>query len=354
MTAIHQFVPSFTARDAVGTHTVKVREVLRSMGIDSEIYAVERGRGTPVRARPYRTFSMRRQAPDTWLLYQFSAGNLLTRWLLERPEPKIVNFHNITPPSFFTGWHGPMAMEQEAGLRQLTRLAGAAKLGIADSRFNEQEMIAAGFTDTAVVPLLFDLPSPRPVVAAVAPATAASTWLFVGRLVPNKAQHDLVRALAVYRRVYDRDAELVLVGKPAVPAYAEAVRNLATELGLTGAVRYLGSVDDDELRAAYRDAAVYVCLSEHEGFCAPVLEAMAHDLPVVAYAAAAVPETVGAAGLLLPEKSPATVAAAVHRVVADRELRDQLVRRGRARAAEFGSEISARHLRGAVERLVAT
>ena len=121
--------------------------------------------------------------------------------------------------------------------------------------------------------------------------------MFVGRVAPNKAQHDVVKAFAWYRRVFDAEASLTLVGGVSAGSYWSALERFVDGLGLSGVVRLAGSVSDVELEGLYRSADVFVCLSEHEGFCVPLLEAMAHGVPVVAFGAAAVPETLGDAGL---------------------------------------------------------
>jgi glycosyltransferase involved in cell wall biosynthesis len=147
-----------------------------------------------------------------------------------------------------------------------------------------------------------------------------------------------VQALAAYRAVYDPSATLTLVGGHPVPAYAEAVAGLAHALGLASAVSLAGSVSPTALAAAYRRADVFVCLSQHEGFCFPLLEAMHSGLPVVALEAGAVPDTLGGAGVVLPRATPAAVAAAVHRVLVDEALRQRLVARGRLRLGCFDLE----------------
>ncbi len=160
-------------------------------------------------------------------------------------------------------------------------------------------------------------------------------WLFVGRLVPNKCQHDVVAAFAAYRRVFDAGARLVLVGGVSSASYAQAVRAQVEGLGLSGVVELVGSVSDAELVRWYGRASVFVCVSEHEGFCVPLVEAMAAGVPVVAFGAAAVPETVGAGGLVLGDKSPLVVAAAVDRVLGDGVVRERLVGAGRGRVGEL-------------------
>ena len=152
--------------------------------------------------------------------------------------------------------------------------------------------------------------------------------LYVGKISPHKAPHDLVKMLDVLRRLYDPAARLHLVGSPLGETYEPALRAFVSELGLGDAVNFAGSVTGAELEAYYRGADVFVSASDHEGFCVPLAEAMGHGLPIVAYGVTAVPETVAGAGLVLPDKSPAIFAAAVGRVLADPELTRCSLERG--------------------------
>ena len=230
-----------------------------------------------------------------------------------------------------------------SGRDELAELAGRAALGIADSRFNADELVEVGYRHTVVAPLLVDLarfdeaPDGRleERLAADREKRGGPDWLFVGRVVPNKAQHDLLGAFATWRRLTDAPSLLYLVGGSAPGGYERALRGLARHLGVDDQVRFVGPVSHTELVAYYRVADVFVCLSEHEGFCVPVLEAMHLGLPVVAFAEAAVPETVAGAGLLLEAKRPLDVVATVERITQDQALRAALVRRGRRRAGDF-------------------
>jgi glycosyltransferase involved in cell wall biosynthesis len=170
--------------------------------------------------------------------------------------------------------------------------------------------------------------------SAAGTGAAGTDWLFVGRVVPSKAQHDLVKALWAYRRLYDPTARLHLVGSTPSNRYLAALRAFIADLGLQGAVRIAGEVSDAAL-AAYFDAAdVYVSASLHEGFGVPLLEAMHVGVPVVARSAGAVDGTVGDAGLLLDPAGPSVIAAAVRRVLTDQSLRDRLVVAGRRQVTE--------------------
>ncbi len=174
----------------------------------------------------------------------------------------------------------------------------------------------------------------------------------------NKCQHRLVGALAAYRRAYDPEARLWLVGGDDGSRYGQAVRALATSLGLAEAVTVTGPVTPSVLAAHYRHADVFVCVSEHEGFCVPLVEAMAHRVPVVAAGSSAVPETMAGAGIVLPlahGRGPgmATVAAAVRRAVSDPAIRDRLVGAGERRAAELALEPSRQRYRTLLARVLA-
>jgi glycosyltransferase involved in cell wall biosynthesis len=352
MTAVHQLVPSFAPRDAVGNHTLEVQRVLREIGLRSEIYVASSRSELARLCTPYEQFEA---APDTWLLYQASTGSVMVDWILSRDEPLLVNWHNITPASMFAPWEPHVGVELATGRRQMKALAPRTRLAIADSTFNEAELIELGYPTTAVVPILLDTASFEKKVDQRALARlrhAGAVWLFVGRLAPNKAQHDLIKAFSVYRRVYDPDARLRLVGGSSSHAYWTALVEYIAALELGPYVELCGEVPDGVLAAHYRAADVYVSVSDHEGFGVPLLEAMHHGVPIVAYGSTAVPETVGAGGIVLPGKDPATVAAAVDRVLSDRELRDGLVESGTRRLAEFDLTVNRKRFAQLVQEAI--
>lgn len=336
---MHQFIPSFVARDAIGGHALQVQSVLRGMGLSSDVYVANASSEHAAISRPYDSY---RPRPGDWMLYQASTGHRMADWLLEQTPPLLVNYHNVTPPALLETWEPGLADEVAEGRRQIGKLAVAARHAIAVSRYNAAELDELGYRSTSVVPLILDLDA-----QAAEPDRVTLDWLargkerggvdlvFVGRIVPNKAQHELVKVLAAYRRAYDPRARLHLVGGAASPNYLRALRRFVGALDLWDAVDLAGSVSDAERAAYYAGADVLVCLSDHEGFCVPILEAMHAGVPVVAYGSTAIPETVAGAGVVLPAKTPALVAAAVHRVVSDSDLRGRLVDAGRARAEEF-------------------
>lgn len=354
VTAVHQVVPSLVRWDAIGNHSLQVQTVLQEMGLRSEIYVNDAGPEYASRALPYDRY---RGAPGTWLLYQASTGSRLASWFAERPEPKLVNYHNVTPASFFERWEPRLADEMADGRRQIAKLAGVTRHAIAVSHFNQAELDDFGYPSTSTSPLMVDMAAfdqvPDPATAAWLARLregGGATILFTGRIVPNKAQHDLVKALVAYRRLFDPEARLHLAGGISSGSYHFALRRFIGAEGLWDAVDVAGAVSDAERTAYFRGADVYLSLSEHEGFGAPLLEAMHNGLPVVAFASSAVPETVGDAALLLETKDPVTVAAAVHRVVTDQALRQSLVAAGRRRLAELALPRTRAAMRDALSR----
>ncbi len=355
---VDQVIPSLASRDAIGVHTLNLRDGLRAAGMDSDVYY---GSFTPdVEHEGRPVTELGRSGRDRWLLYQASIGSPVYDILATRPEPKLVNYHNITPASLLRDWEPNVAYEIALGRTQLARLAAQSRFAVADSAFNESELHALGYEGTAVVPLLIDMAAksdePDPALATSLrerkEREGGAELLYVGKISPHKAPHDLVKMLDVLRRLYDPAARLHLVGSPLGETYDPALRAFVAELGLDDAVIFAGSVTGAELEAYYRGADVFVSASDHEGFCVPLAEAMGHGLPIVAYGVTAVPETVAGAGLVLPDKAPVTFAAAVGRVLSDPELQSVLARAGRARAAEFDLAASTRRFVSLVETAV--
>jgi glycosyltransferase involved in cell wall biosynthesis len=340
---IDQFAPGLTRYDAISNHVLEVRRVLRAAGFESDIYGEWMDGPMSKEARPY--LECPATGDDRILLYHASTHSDMAAWLAERAaegQRLFVDYHNITPPGYYARWLPDAVPSMVAARAELVELAPCVELALADSRFNEQELLDVGYANTVVGRLLIDLdryreaPEPRTLARLRRQGDAGGAhWLFVGRLAPNKCQHDVIAAFAVYRRLFDPKARLTLVGGITAPRYLRALQLLARDLDVGEAIETLDQVGDRELLAYFRAADVFVCLSEHEGFCVPLLEAMHIGLPAVAYAAAAVPETVGDAGILLAGKDPLDVACAVADLLGDEARREGLVKAGQARAAEF-------------------
>jgi L-malate glycosyltransferase len=343
---IDQVLPSLASRDAIGVHALALTAALRSAGVESDIYY---GSCTPDVSDLGKPVVALGRTQRRWLLYHASIGSPVFDVVATRREPKMINFHNITPADLLDGWAPHVSYEVSLGRVQLERLVSESRLAVCDSAFNESELIALGFSPTAVVPLLINMTStgapPEPAtrrMLAASKSRGGADFLYVGKISPHKAPHDLVKMLAVYRQLYDPLARLHLVGSPVGDRYEPALRKFVDELGLADAVSFVGSVSPSALEAYFECADAYVSASEHEGFCVPVVEAMGHGLPVVAYGVTAVPETVDDAGILLADKGPLRFAAALWRVISDADLRTRLAEAAAGRVAAYDVTTSTR------------
>jgi glycosyltransferase involved in cell wall biosynthesis len=231
---VHQVVPTLATGDAVGGHTLRLRDLLRGAGVESEIFTDDLDPRLAHEARPLADLPAPAGGASA-LIYQCSIGNGVVDRLLDRDEPLVVNYHNLTPAAQLLRWAPDMAHLVSWGRHQLRALARRAVLGIGDSQFNSAELVEAGFDAVATAPVLLDLPCD-----AVVPDRPLDgrRWLFVGRIVPNKAQHDLVAALAWYRAVHDPAATLRLVGGDASAAYRSALDQLVADLQVGDAVTF--------------------------------------------------------------------------------------------------------------------
>jgi glycosyltransferase involved in cell wall biosynthesis len=227
------------------------------------------------------------------------------------------------------------------GRVELRTLAGKVDLALGDSEFNRQELENLGFSTTGVLPIAVDTErltaAPRSPALEKILSDGLINILFVGRIVPNKRIEDHIRLAELYKRNVDSYYRFIFVGRhDGVPRYYNAIRALILQYRmLPERFVFTGAATDRELAAYYRWADVYVSLSEHEGFCVPLVESMAMDVPVLAYAAGAVPETLGGAGVTFSPKDLELAAEMTGALVYDRSMRAGVIEGQRRRLADF-------------------
>jgi len=254
---------------------------------------------------------------------------------------KVLQYHNITPASFFAPYDPALFRLAALGRRELATLAGHVDLALGDSEFNRQELEALGFTPTGVMPIavntarITDAP-PRPALERIL-ADGLINVLFVGRIVPNKRIEDHIRLAEQYKRYVDAYYRFIFVGRyDGLPRYYAQIRALLDQYEmLPDRFWFTGPVPDEDLAAFYRWADAYVSLSEHEGFCVPLLEAMAMDVPVLAYSAAAVPDTLGGAGVQFAPKDLEYAAELLGMLAFEDDVRDGVLAGQRKRLCDF-------------------
>src|SRR3954469_15397380 len=335
----HQFHPVLAYGDAVGNDAFELQRLFWASDVRSDLFAWEAKPEVRALVRDWR--DLERLPKDALLLIHHSMGNDVIGEVAKLPQRKAVVYHNITPGHYFAGLNEHARKYSDLGREQLKELAKVAEFGFADSEFNRQELEAAGLKKTAVVPILydweqFDVVPDASVTRAL--SDERTSILVVGQILPQKAIHDVIAGFARYRQ-RDTGARLYLVGSTAMSAsYLERLNAQIADAGLTDEVTFTGSVSAEQLVAYYRGATALLTLSDHEGFCVPLVEAMRSRLPIVAHAAGAIPETLGDAGILLASKTPDRVAEALEKVVSDQQAREELIALGEERLRDFSRE----------------
>jgi glycosyltransferase involved in cell wall biosynthesis len=316
VTGVHQVVAGAAPRDAITNHVMAARAVIRSMGLRSEVFAEPRHTASSLSADvlPYERWDGIAESDDIAVIH-YSIDSPAFTYVAARAGGVALHYHNITPPALLWPWAPALAVQCAQGRTRLAQIAASAMAAAADSEFNARELRAVGIAEPSVIGILRGPGLAEVAPAARAPGSTAQRILFVGRGVPNKAQDELILAVASLRQA-GVDAELRLVGAwGGNRAFEERCRWVAERAGAEPYVHFLGSIDDAALAAEYRDATVFACASRHEGYCVPIIEAMAAGLPIVARAAGAVPETTGEAGFLLDDPTPSEMAEAMALVI---------------------------------------
>lgn len=313
--------------DAIGHEVLGIQRVLRQSGYDSDIFVETADPRLEHLTEDYRDL-VAASDPGNLLIHHFSIGSRASRVAYALPDRMMLVYHNITPPEYFIGVHPLLVQLCFMGRRELTAYRDRCVLAVGDSEFNRQELEAVGFGDTDVLPVVPDfshLHVPPDTRVADAFDDAWVNVLFVGRVIPNKKIEDLIRTFHVYKTRHNLRARLLLVGSyGGFELYFAMLQQLVASLGVTD-VHFLGHVTNEELAAYYDVADVFLCASEHEGFCVPLIEAFERRVPVVAYAATAVPATLDGGGVLYGTKDPWQVALLLDAVVSDHELQESIL-----------------------------
>ncbi len=401
---IIQLVSNLNYGDAIGNDVIAIHQTLTEAGYDARVMALSLH---PLAAEKVvmMELSAAQVNQDDLVIYHKAAGDALVSLYGSLPCRRVLLYHNITPASFFLPYDAIMSWNLARGRRQLRRLRKSTDWGWADSCYNASELKKLGYPaeNVQTLPIILNQfgQHTEPDADAIARMRGrpGTRFLFVGRIAPNKKQEDVIKTFAVYRQMIDPQAQLYLVGSwRGNGKYYAKLRGFIDDLKLEGVhfsghitdeelsayyqcadvflcmsehegfcvpllggfiddlklegVHFSGHITDEELSAYYQCADVFLCMSEHEGFCVPLLEAMQQDVPVVAYAAAAVPETLGENGLLFRQKDYVQMAEKIHQVLTNDELRRTVLEKQRANLTRFEPSVVRRQLLSMVEQVL--
>ena len=340
---IIQILPTMSFGDAVSNDAAAIRQMLSDRGYETATYASNIDPRLP-EGSVLHWRKMKDVRADDLVIFHGSTGDPLSRVIPGIRSRKMMIYHNITPSRFFRGYSQQAQELTESGYVQIKGLAGQFQYCVADSDYNRRDLREMGYEcEIDVCPIMIPFEDyAREPDRNVLEKYRGDGWtnlLFVGRIAPNKKQEDIILAFWYYHRNFNPKSRLFLVGNDAgMERYRYQLDNYIRALGLSDAVVFPGHISFAGLLAYYRLADVFVCMSEHEGFCVPLVEAMYFGVPVVAYSAAAVPETLGNGGLLLDRKDPVLAAAAVDRIVRDGALRELLAGEQRRKLEEYDNK----------------
>jgi len=352
---IHQVLATLGYGDAIGHEVLGIQRVLRAAGYESEIFVETADHRLEPQTRDYREL-IDFSHPDNLLLHHFSLGSKASRTAYALPDRMALIYHNITPPEYFVGVHRTLARQTFRGRRELQAYADRCDLAMGDSEFNREDLEALGFPRTAVLPVVPDFShldrEPNWFVAR----DFDDEWtniVFVGRVIANKKIEDLIAWFHAYHTIFNPRSRLLLVGaQSGFERYVDSLHQLVGRLG-SSHVHFIGHVSDEELVAFYEIADLFLCASEHEGFCVPIVEAFYKQVPVLAYAATAVPSTMDGAGVLFEDRDPIHVATLIDEIVSNAALQDQIVDGQLAAVDRLRSKDFAGTLLGFIQRMLA-
>lgn len=342
--AIHQLLHTLSYGDAISGEVLALKRVLEGAGLESQIFAFNIHQKLKGQAQEISIDSpdLSFEKGDTVILH-YSLGSPLNEMYqgcdLQR---RILIYHNITPAHWFRSVNSRVYSDIGKGIADLPRMCRCSDLILADSPFNQAELAQLGFAsevlELPIDPQRWSVEANAGILALLG-SRSGTNVLHVGRLAPNKCVEDILKFFYFFHHFGNKSSQLWLVGIDTdTELYSFSLKRLAYELGLEDVVHFTGPVADEELRSFYTCADLYMCMSEHEGFCLPVVEAMHFGVPVMAYSAGALPDTIGSAGILFSEKRHAELAEVALEVLQNQQLCSQLQDAGRKRVGQLSFE----------------
>lgn len=338
---VHQLVSGFRSGDAIGNFAIELQTYLTQAGFKSDIYSIPEHTCVDYKDRGI-DFKKHKSNKDNILIYHFSLGSPATDYFKEAADKKIMIYHNITPAKFFKAFEPNTAKILNAGREELKALAGVPDISVGVSQYNCGELKDAGFTKTEILPLTIcnDYIETKPSAKIIKECKKCkgSVILSVGRIAPNKKVEDVVKTFYYYKKTIDPFARLILVGGyDETNGYYHYLKTLIKDLDIKDII-FAKHTPLDELLAYFQAADAYLTMSEHEGFCVPLIEAMQFGLPVFAYGSSAIPETLNGAGVLIKQKDHKKTAELINNVLTNKDLHAKIIKKQNARLLDFKPE----------------
>lgn len=334
---IHQILPTISPCDAIGNEAFVIRDILRDWGYRSEIFA--QNIHESITTANHLSEHKKRSSKNNILIYHFSIGSDVSKYVMSVPDRKILLYHNITPPHFFYNINDNLSLILGKGKEELELLVDKIEIALADSEYNRIELEEIGYKKTGILPLIIDLSKYDKYNKGII-TKYEDCWtniLFVGRIAPNKKQEDVIKCFYYYKAINPRSRLFLVGGFNGCEVYYDQLQDLIKQKGIKD-VHLVGMVDFADLVSYYMLADVFLCMSEHEGFSVPLIESMHFGVPIIAYNSTAVPYTMGGAGILANKKCYPEIAEMIDLVVTDEKFRERIVAKQNTRLKDFSYE----------------
>lgn len=331
---IVQFSAGFNPGDAISNEMLMLKAYFQETGFEGEIFSENIGKDTKGLAKKFKAYI---EKDFDFVVYHHSIHSAVFDFVEKLKSPKALIYHNVTPSHFFEPYDLKLTHYLKKGREELKSLNGKFHLYFADSEFNKGELVELGFSNVKVLPIIYDFTKLKKNESAIKETT--KQIIFVGRIAPNKKQDDLVKIAKVLKDYFFSDFQIHLVGycSKELELYKEELISLIQFYGLENHVFFSDFLDDDSLAKYYQRADLFLCMSEHEGFCVPLLESMYYDVPIIAFDAGAVKDTLDGAGILVKEKDFASICECILKIFSDRNFREKILVLQRERLTRFRS-----------------
>lgn len=339
---IVQLLPVLNFGDAVGNDTVALKQLISKMGFDTEIYVEDMSPKRRINAKLY--WQMPKLNQDDILIYHFSTSSTVMSKILSKVKcKKVMVYHNITPAQFFNPYvktgMSKIAKLVQVGRRDIGDMNRLFDYSLSDSFFNKHELEEKGYIcPQNVLPILIPFSDYEKQPSKSIVEKYSDDWtniLFVGRIAPNKKQEDVIRAFAYYKKNVNPKSRLFLVGSyDGMEEYYDRLCKYVDKLEVKD-VLFTGHIGFTDILAYYKLANIFLCMSEHEGFCVPVVEAMFFNVPIIAYASSAVPETMAGAGVIIDKKDVVEIATIIEQIRNNESYRNEIIAKEQERLKYF-------------------
>ncbi|MDD5529139.1 MAG: glycosyltransferase [bacterium] len=331
---VDQFISSFypkSAEGAVFNDILEIQKTLREAGCISDIFTIDPEKGSGAKFYSKYNYSSK----NNIVIYQYGEGSILTDFLIKLKTKKVLRYHGVTPPKFLKETSKSL-LDTIGGNKDTKLLIYEMNSSLATSEYTKTELRNFGFNNIHILPVFIDFNKYKKIPKAASKTN--KNLIFVGRLVPNKKQEDIIKTFYYYHKINPK-SNLFLIGEyKSCPRYVDFLKKLVTDLELNKNVCLTGQITFDELVNFYGTSDIFICMSEHEGFCVPLLEAMYFNLPIIAYKSTAIPYTLENTGILINRKNYPEIAELINIILTDKKLCSEIIKKQNNRLKEFSLE----------------